>query len=229
MDIKKHILSLFENKKCYSCQQDWHFFCKKCADWVDNYTPYCYVCKWSSQWFSVHESCKPSIPYIQNIIVLTHYKFPIIKKLLKLWKYYKKPWVYRDIIEWNAPFFLDEISHENSILVPVPMFFLRRWKRWYNQSEIIAREISKITDISLTTKLLKKFKYSKQQSKLWVWKRSKNLIWTYKCIPQKNISKNIHIYLVDDIVSSSSTLQECAEVLYQSWYKNISAICLASD
>ncbi len=229
MDIKKHILSLFENKKCYSCQQDWHFFCPECANDLEKYSPYCYVCKKYSKWFMIHETCSQYIPNISSIVVLTHYKYPIIKRLLKLWKYYNKPWIYWDIIAWNRDFFIQESQIQNSVLIPVPMHFLRRWKRWYNQSYIISKELSKNLDLSVNTKLLKKNKYSKQQSKLKASQRSKNLNGSYKCNPQKNIDFNSHIYLVDDIVSSASTLEECALILKKSWYKNISAICLASD
>ena len=76
--------------------------------------------------------------------------------------------------------------------------------------------LAKNLDVSVNTKLLKKNKYSKQQSKLKASQRSKNLNGSYKCNPQKNIDFKSHIYLVDDIVSSASTLEECALILKKS-------------
>jgi predicted amidophosphoribosyltransferase len=72
-------------------------------------------------------------------------------------------------------FFNKYIETENTVLVPVPMHFLRRWKRGYNQSEKIAQNLSKVCGISVDTTLIKRSKYTKQQSHLSQSQRAHNL------------------------------------------------------
>lgn len=221
------ILSLFSEKKCFSCQKLWHFFCPECNNNLKLYKPYCYVCKKSSCDFLVHNTCQTYFR-LQQVIVLTRYRNSGVKKLLRHAKYYNKYKSYRDLLIWNEDFFLDYIDTENSVFIPVPMYFLRRWKRWYNQSEIITQNLSKICNIPMNNNFIKRVRNTKQQSHLSQSQRSHNLDNAFKLWKSK-ISKNTTIYLIDDVVSTGSTLNSIAEYLYENWYKNIRAIVLASD
>ena len=229
MGFKKLFFALFENKHCYACGKPWHFFCWDCSAKLKTYEPYCYACKKKSDNFYIHSKCTSDIPYIKNIIVLTRYRNPTIKKLLKHAKYYKKKHMYHEIISHNKDFFHKYITADYSIFIPIPMHFLRKWRRWYNQSEIIAKELSLICSIPIKNTCLRKIKYTSQQSRLWVIQRQKNLFGAFSFNKNMSLDKNTHIYLVDDVISSASTLSECAKLLHQNGYENISAVCLASD
>ena len=221
------ISELFSEKKCYGCWEPWHFFCPKCFDTLDLYAPYCYLCKKSSQNFSLHTDCYGYFP-LEQVIVLTHYRNAWIKRLLRHAKYYGKHQAYSDIIHWWEKTFQENIPPKNALLIPVPIPLFRRWKRWYNQTDIIAQYLSKIVDIPVNNKLLKRKIYSKQQSHLSQSERKKNLKNTF--IVQKNtIPKNTTLYLVDDIVSTWSTLLEITQTLRDSGFTDIRALVLASD
>jgi len=191
------------------------------------YKPYCYVCKNESKDFVVHPHCKKQA-YINQIIVLTRYRHPWIKKLLKHGKYYGKYRAYEDIIFSNKGFFQSYISKDNSILIPIPMHLFRRWKRWYNQANKIAQCLSTILDIPVDNKLIYKKKYTKNQSHLSSDKRRENL-WNSFWVQKNKSSKDVTIYLVDDVVSTGATLLEVSLVLHKNGYKNIRAVVLASD
>ncbi len=229
MDIKSFIFSLFEHQKCVSCKQDGHFFCMSCINKIEEYKPYCYVCKKYSHDFMIHEPCQKYFLHLQSIIVLTHYRTPIIKRILKMWKYYNRPQIYKTLIHGKKNFFVSLLHENDAVLLPVPMHRLRKWKRWYNQAEKISDAISQLSDLKVHKNILQKRKYTKQQSKLDVSHREKNLTGSYDVNKKVKIHASTHIYLVDDIVSSGSTLKECASVLHKSWFQKISAICLASD
>jgi ComF family protein len=229
MNIKEFILFCFMNTLCCSCQQEWHFFCLQCSQKIEKYKPYCYVCKKYSENFMIHTSCMKIFPNISQIIVLTRYKVPIMKKILRLGKYHNKFVVYNTIIRWNIEFFKEYISKEDSIIIPIPMHFFRKWKRWYNQAEIIAHNLSKHLNIPIRKNFLIKKTYTKQQSRLSYKERYNNLSGSFILKKITSIPKNTHIYLVDDIVSTGSTLLEVSEVLSKNGFKKISAVCLASD
>ncbi len=221
------LLSLFTEKKCFGCRQPGHFFCPKCNFDLELYKPYCYVCKKYSENFIVHKDCQSHFP-LHQVIVLTRYRNTGIKKLLRHGKFYNKYKWYQDIIPTHKDFFDTFITQNNSLLVPVPMHFLRRWKRWYNQSEKIAQNLSKFCEIPVNNKFLKRIRSTKQQSHLTQSERIHNLDNAFKLWEQW-IDKNTIIYLVDDVVSTGSTIWEIGRYLQKNWYKNIRAVVLASD
>lgn len=228
MSILSNIYSLFVEKKCYSCQKEWHFFCPQCQWNMQVYEPYCYACKIASENFYVHKECQKYF-LLSRVVVLAHYRSPYLPKLLKAAKYYKKSFLYGDMIQNNRSFFHTYISSDNSILVPVPMYFLRRWKRWYNQSNIIADKLWKVLWIPVEKKLVKRCKSTILQSTLSQQQRKNNISWAFSLNSNTTIPKNINIILVDDIVSTGSTLLEITKLLHCNGYKNVSAVCLASD
>ena len=89
MNFLKLIKNILSPKKCYSCNIEWHFLCKKCFDKLDNYWEFCYICKNKSKKFEIHKDCSMWI-YYDNLIVLTHYKNKLIKKLIIDFKFYNK-------------------------------------------------------------------------------------------------------------------------------------------
>lgn len=221
------ILSLFTEKKCLGCQQPWHFFCPNCSKEVVEYEPYCYICKKYSQDFLVHKDCREHF-HLEQVIVLTRYRNHGVKKLLRHAKYYNKYGWYKDLIVSHRNFFVDFLETEKSVLIPVPMHYIRRWKRWYNQSDIIAQNLWKVCQIPVNNNFLKRVRITKQQSHLSQSERMHNLDNAF-ALWSNIIDNNTVIYLVDDVVSTGSTLNTIAWYLQENWFKNIRAIVLASD
>lgn len=227
MKLFSYITWLFQNNKCFWCQKSEHFFCPQCNENLELYSPYCYVCKkWSTN-FSVHKECQIRFP-IYQVIVLTRYRQVWIKKLLRHAKYYGKYTAYYDLVSQNSEFFQKYVSSDNSILIPVPMDFLRQWKRWYNQSNKIAQNLSKVCKIPVENNFIKRIKYTSQQSHLSQTKRAKNLLWAFS-LNDKIIDKNCTIYLIDDVISTWSTVLEIAKLLQKNDYKKVKVIAIASD
>jgi len=212
------ISNLFIEKKCFGCEQPWHFFCPKCSGDIDTYKPYCYVCKKRSSNFFVHNECQKYLG-LNQVIVLTRYRKAWVKKLLRHAKFYGKYLAYSDMIEYHRSFFETYIDTRGSLLVPVPMHFMRKWKRWYNQSEKIARGLSKVLNIPVENRCIKRIRYTSQQSHLWASERQNNLRWAF-WLWGSSVRKNRTI---------GSTLWEIANFLKDNWYSDIRAIVLASD
>ena len=87
MNIFKIIKDIISPKKCYSCKQEWHFLCLKCLQNCKNFESECYICKNPSKNFEIHKDCWDWL-YYQKVILLTHYKNPVIKKLITHAKFY---------------------------------------------------------------------------------------------------------------------------------------------
>ena len=228
----KFLKDLIAPKKCYSCKKEWYFLCNKCFLKIEIFDSICYVCKWKTDNFEIHKECSQDVFY-DKIIVLSHYKNKIIKKLIKDFKFYSKKDIWEDFWFYlRELFFNTEVYKDYSdyIIIYTPMSFFKKIKRWYNQSEFLAKIISKKTNIKIEKNIIKKYKSTRQQSTLSKKQRLENLKNCFK-INKKQIDKidNKNIILVDDVISTWTTINEISKILKQNWAKKIIWLTIASD
>jgi ComF family protein len=104
------------------------------------------------------------------------------------------------------------------LLVPVPLHFLRRCRRGFNQAEVIATELQRVCGIPIQHKLLQRIAHTPAQSGLDRQARQKNLRDAFRCAPLQGT----HVALVDDVLTTGATLQECARVLKRAGASRVS-------
>jgi len=110
------------------------------------------------------------------------------------------------------------------ILIPVPLHINKLRQREFNQSAILAKELAKAWNTPLSIDSLIKIKDTLDQASLEAKDRFYNIKDAYSVI---NVVKGLKVGLVDDVVTTGSTLMECAKVLKKSGAKEIHAITLA--
>lgn len=93
----------------------------------------------------------------------------------------------------------------------VPMHEKSQRKRGFNQCELLAKDLSKLMQIPCRTSLAKT-KNTTPQHKLSRKKRRTNLKGAFKVIDKKAVCGK-SILIIDDIVTTGSTLGECAKTL----------------
>lgn len=232
MNIFNIIKDILAPKKCYSCKKEWHFLCKKCLEEIGYFESICPVCKEKTRDFEVHFYCKKETISLDKVIILTHYQNKIIKKLIKDAKFYGKKDILEDIALylWEKLFDHIEENTQDIILIPTPMYFWKKLKRWYNQSEILVKNMSKICQIDYNNSLIKKVRNTKAQSHLSKIERMENLQKAFS-IDEKLIQnlKNKTFIIVDDVVSTGITLHEISTLLKKYGVKKIYWLCIASD
>ena len=131
------------------------------------------------------------------------------------------------LADWMADEMILSLKGERDfdVITFVPMHFLRRINRGFNQSEILAHLISEKLGIPLRPLLTRK-RFTRKQATLKGHKRRKNLINAFD-IKDKDI-KNLHILLIDDVRTTGTTIISCAKVLMDHGAEKVSALTLAS-
>ena len=114
------------------------------------------------------------------------------------------------------------------IIIPVPISSKRNRERGYNQSTLIARELSKKTGLQLVKNALYKNKNIIEQSKLSREERVKNIQGVYS-IKNNDVLENKKILLIDDIFTTGSTVNECCKVLLTAKPSEITVVTIAKD
>jgi len=228
----KIIKDIIAPKRCYSCNIEWHFLCDKCAYKIDRFKSFCYVCKRKTDNFEIHGKCKNDIFY-DKMVVFTNYRDNLVKKLIKKSKFYHTKDILEDLWEYLSDSLILNEKIENKedyIIISVPMFFLRRFKRGYNHSEILAKIVSKNTWIIYEKNIIKRVENTIQQSKLTRKERLKNLRNCFKINKKfSNYFKNKNIIIVDDVVSTWATINEISKVLNNYQVKKIIGLVVASN
>lgn len=97
---------------------------------------------------------------------------------------------------------------------PIPMHFIKKARRGYNQTEIIARGISEITGIRIIYNL-RAIKSHKTQTAMTHEQRLKNTAGIFGVKNPEELS-NKHILLLDDVCTTGSTLTSAANALLAS-------------
>lgn len=116
------------------------------------------------------------------------------------------------------------MSEQTDIITAVPMHREQEKERGFNQSELLAREVSRLLKKPYRTLLLKTEK-TKQQHKLSRKIRIYNLSGVYKAVNTKSIVGK-RILLIDDICTTGSTMSECSRVLREAGAKSV--LCAAA-
>ena len=106
------------------------------------------------------------------------------------------------------------------IVLPVPMTEKAVKARTYNQSELLAKEISNKLDIRYSNDILYKLYETKKQHLLNYYLRKGNLTGVFDVRNSDEI-KNKTVLLVDDISTTGETLNECSKML---WLNGASAV-----
>lgn len=209
---------------------------KKISDATKNVVapPYCVHCKkWLTERCILCQDCLQHIkPIVSRQLMVTQswgitvhalsdYKDPL-KTLIKA-KYYGDRIAAADLghLIWQMSYFKNIPC---DYLVPIPLHWTRYAWRGFNPTQEIARVLGRYRSVPVVS-LLKRVRVTKFQAQLTRELRTKNL---KEAFGLKNVDtglfKNKHIILIDDLMTTGTTLQEAALVLKKLGPTSITAV-----
>jgi len=167
------------------------------------------------------------------------YQDPILREMIHQFKYQsieslKKP-LAQLMINYLEKEKLTEKLHPNVgssvfniyniVLVPIPLTWRRKISRGFNQSELLAEELSQAINCPVIN-LLRRRKFSAPQARIEDWKRRKeNISGAFELslneLPEK-------VILIDDVTTSGATLEEAAFILKQAGVKEVYGLVVAN-
>jgi len=112
------------------------------------------------------------------------------------------------------------------LIIPVPLHPKKFKSRGYNQSEWIGKGIAMILNIPQDTSTLVRVKENPSQTKKSVYERFENTEGIFK-LSDSTILAGKHVLLVDDVLTTGSTLEACILALLETEGIKISVFTLA--
>ncbi len=111
-------------------------------------------------------------------------------------------------------------------LIPVPLHSKKLRQRGYNQSECIARGISKATKIPINTQLLKRTQYTETQTQKNRYSRWENVEGKFS-VDREYITESRHYLVIDDVLTTGATIEAAASKLLAIRNAKVSVLTLA--
>ncbi|HEX6072518.1 MAG TPA: ComF family protein [Sphingomicrobium sp.] len=125
-------------------------------------------------------------------------------------KYGRKVAIARTMARYMAPLVAADGSER--VLVPVPLHRTRLWRRGFNQSALIARELSRRLKIKADPLLLRRSKRTPPLKGMSPLQRRKTVSGAFR-VADRSAVEGKTIILVDDVLTTGSTAEACARTL----------------
>lgn len=218
-------------KYCVNCRKVGAYICANCFSFISfDVEMICLVCNKGSFDGLTHPKCRSKYS-IDGAFSAISYK-GIVKKLIYNFKY--KPYL-SDLKNSLVELFYESIIQQEifqkayklkPVLVPVPLHKKRLNKRGYNHSKLLAEGLSQKLDLKLID-ILERTKDTKSQFGLKLKDRKENLKGAFILNTSYLIPDTV--FLVDDILTTGSTLLEAARILKKQGAKKVWGLTLARD
>jgi ComF family protein len=134
-------------------------------------------------------------------------------------------------IAWYLARFLwlgaERILTRDAVLVPVPLHRARKRERGYNQSESLAKAVARMRSLPVASRALARKRNTRSQATLARAERIANVVGCFEVRRGSDLVGR-PVVLVDDVVTTGSTLAECASALRSHGVEDLRACAVAS-
>ena len=226
------ILSLFYTNICFLCRLNQvdskQFLCDHCSDKLSYMpVPTCGKCGGTND--GILEICSTCLdikaPWDCGFSV---WKFSgAARELIHAFKYHSRTELSRFIVENMGEVLRKSDCPAFDLVTFVPMHWLKKIFRGYNQSELLANELAQMLRIPCKKSVVR-VKFARQQAMLNKQARLKNIKNVFK-LKSKSFPfvKNKHILVVDDVFTTGATFKEMTRQLHRGGVSSITIISIA--
>jgi ComF family protein len=110
------------------------------------------------------------------------------------------------------------------VIVPVPLHPSRLRERGYNQSELLAWQVSRAVGLPVNTRALERAQKTKSQMTLGAAERHQNVAAAFSCSQELARQK---VLLIDDVCTTGATLDSCAAAMKEKGVTSVWGLTLA--
>lgn len=225
-DSMKFLISVFFPNRCIFCDElidPFEDICERCAESAPfikgEICPCCGAAK--ADCF-----CKKKHSHFYESIASPLYYKDNVKSCIQRYKFKDERNIGRALAKLMAEVVFERFADiDFDYVTYIPMYRKKERKRGFNQSRILAREISELCDIPFADKMLIKLYDTDNQHDCTRLERTGNLIGVFDVDSRFDV-RGKTVLLIDDIKTSGSTLNECGKMLHLNGANRV--ICLTA-
>jgi ComF family protein len=226
--------SLFYPATCVVCSGDVEapdYLCESCRSRAPRITsPFCAKCSEPfagaiTQPFSC-ANCEHRILHFDSAVAVYRSR-GLVRKLVHDFKYGRQRHLRHPLAEWLGETMSDPRlrGRRFDLIVPVPLHPARERERGFNQAALLAELLAHRVAVPLRA-VLERIRYTRTQTAYDRAERMENLHDAFRLRKNMNV-RQLHVLLIDDVLTTGSTLSECARVLKESGAVSVSAATAA--
>jgi ComF family protein len=234
MNAARALLSLVYPPCCENCGigvEEPRYLCDACSAAAAKIeAPFCQVCSEPfpgaiSGPFTCATCAKREFHF--SFAVARYRSRGVVRDFIHRFKYWREYRLRHPLAAWAAEALEDDRIHRQppDALVPVPLFNARRRNREFNQAEVLARLVGRRAGIPVSDCLLR-VRNTTSQVAFDRKTRMENLRNAFQ-MRQSTGVRGRHLVLIDDVLTTGSTLDECARVLIKAGAASVRAVTVA--
>lgn len=160
----------------------------------------------------------------------------VIKELIHRFKYNNADFLAQPLAEIlinylsacnaQAGLNLNDLKKDVDVVVPVPLFWWRRFKRGFNQSELLAKSIGRHLQLPVSTNNLYRTRNTVPQTRLSRSQRQQNMRGAFAIKKAEGFGKR-RVLLIDDVLTTGVTASECARAIKAAGGKKVHVLTIA--
>lgn len=225
-----NILDLLFPKRCLGCGVFDDYICSSCQKHIVLIDfPVCPVCNRQAVDGVVHPGCRGRFTP-DGLFTAFRYR-GVIRQAIKRLKYKPRMTDLRYLLVTLSIAVLKENEEfkkfiaKQPTVVPVPIHWLRKILRGYNQSAIIGETLAKSLGLAFKDNVLLRKHYTRPQYGLKKKKREENVKRAFEL--RCKLAKNKAVLLVDDVWTTGTTMKACTNVLKRAGVKQVWCLAIA--
>jgi ComF family protein len=237
MRLFRHILDFFLPTSCAYCNgpignSGIPYFCASCWTDFDAMTgPVCPSCgkPFESPETLSHSpdhcclSCRQAPPVFDQALSIGYFEGSL-REAIHQFKYRPCRALGRPLASWTAKNIRPVADIDN--IIPVPLHVTRLRQRGFNQSLILAHELSNTFSLPLLFDNLERVRQTRPQVELSGSERIKNVAGAFS-LRRPDEMRDRDVLLIDDVYTTGATLNECARVLKDAGASRVTALTIA--
>jgi ComF family protein len=150
-------------------------------------------------------ACLKETPHFDRTLAIFRYDFPI-DRIIHALKYGHQ----LAVADWLGLQIAAQIEPGISLIVPLPLHPERLRERGFNQSMEIARAVADCRGLTIDHSSVCRNRATPPQADLPLKERRRNVRGAFECSADMS---GKHVLLIDDVMTTGATLNECARVL----------------
>lgn len=208
--IKRILLDILFPIECLGCRKEGEWLCDECLKKIKP---------------DKHSLCGTSL---DRIFTFYSYDNELLKQTIHLLKYK----FIEDLVEPLGKLFIAEIDKVNKqfgkevVLIPVPLHKKRFLERGFNQAALLSCKLAESFGWPVENKVMERTRFTVPQVELEEKARYENIRGAFAVKDCLKIN-NKKIVLIDDVLTTGATMEECAKVLKEGGAKEVWGVALA--
>lgn len=222
----KLLIDFVAPKSCLVCQSkiiaqsSQEFICQQCLDNIPFAPKSDFIISEMNKNFAKDEI---AITEAFSLIGVSH--DPTYMNLIYLLKYSNFPYSVQELYSLLARKIRAEQTANFDYIMPLPLHSAKKRERGYNQADYIAKGLSNDLELPFADDLIKRTRYTRTQTRVSKMERLSNIKNAFQVIDKDKI-KGKSILIADDVFTTGSSINECANTLLESGARRVAAATL---